>query len=60
VLRKLDSAGTATEISRTETASNAQGEAFWKLPKLPGNATLEVMVQAESEGRRVTDYFRLN
>ena len=60
VLRKLGNGGTATEVARTMTFSNPQGEALWRLPKLPGNATLEVMVQADSEGTRVTDYFRLN
>jgi hypothetical protein len=60
VLRKLGNGRTAKEVSRTMTFTNPQGEALWRLPTLPGKETLELMVEAESEGRRVTDYFRLN
>jgi hypothetical protein len=48
------------ELWRTAIASNSTGEAFAGVPERYRQARLEFMVQAESEGRRVTDYFRLD
>ena len=48
------------ELSRTAITSNSTGEAFGGVPERFRHAHLECMVQAESEGRRVTDYFRLD
>lgn len=47
------------ELSRTVATSNANGEVFGDLPEGYRRAGPEFMVQAQSEGRRVTDYFRL-
>jgi hypothetical protein len=48
------------ELSRTVITSNSAGEAFAGVAERYRQGHLEFMVQAESEGRRVTDYFRLD
>jgi hypothetical protein len=48
------------EVSRTVVTSNSAGEAFMGLPEPRRQEHLECMVQAKSDGRLTTDYFRLD
>jgi hypothetical protein len=60
VLRKVSGKGKTEELLRSVTTSNADGQARAAAPRRSGNARLEFMVQAESDGRRATDYFRVD
>jgi hypothetical protein len=48
------------ELSRTVVTTDSTGSAFGTVPERDRQAHIEFMVQAESEGRRTTDYFRLD
>jgi hypothetical protein len=58
-LRRVRSGGKTEELSRVATASGEDGKALALMPKRSG-ARLELVVQAEWNGRRATRYFPLN
>jgi hypothetical protein len=59
-LRKVNANGKTEELSRSVTTSSVDGQARAAAPRRSGNSRLEFMVQAESDGRRSTDYFRVD
>jgi hypothetical protein len=60
VLRKVSGKGKTEELMRSATTSGADGLARAAVSRRSGNSRLEFIVQAESDGRRTTDYFRVD
>lgn len=59
ILRKLSSSGKVEKLAETTATSGANGEAAGVLPRQSANAHLECMIEANSAGRRVTEFLAI-